>query len=189
MPLRKLLLIDKHVCPWWLAYTFDNPIRRLFHKPEKIFSPYLQERMTAVDIGCGMGYFSIGLAKIVGEKGSVISVDLQQKMLDVLENRAKRAGVVHRIRLHRCEADNIGLDVEADFVLTFWMAHETPNPQELMKQVYAILKPQGKYFLAEPRGHVSSDRFREISECATQADFKVFDRPQITFSRAVVFEK
>ena len=21
------------VCPWWLAYTFGNPVRRLFHKP------------------------------------------------------------------------------------------------------------------------------------------------------------
>jgi 2-polyprenyl-3-methyl-5-hydroxy-6-metoxy-1,4-benzoquinol methylase len=54
-----------HVCPWWLAYTFDNPIRRFFHKPDQMLAKFVKEGMTVVDIGCGMGYFSIGLAKIL----------------------------------------------------------------------------------------------------------------------------
>ena len=28
--------VDERVCPWWHAYTFDNSLRRLFQKPEKI---------------------------------------------------------------------------------------------------------------------------------------------------------
>lgn len=51
----------KHVCPWWLAYAFDNPLRRIFHKPEEMFAPYLREGMIAIDLGCGMGYFSISM--------------------------------------------------------------------------------------------------------------------------------
>lgn len=93
----------KHVCPWWLAYTFDNPLRSIFHKPERIFIPYLNEGMTAIDIGCGMGYFSIGMAKIVGKTGKIISVDLQQKMLDILIKRAKKAGVANRITTFLCD--------------------------------------------------------------------------------------
>jgi len=27
---------EPRVCPWWLIHTFDNPVRRLFQKPEKI---------------------------------------------------------------------------------------------------------------------------------------------------------
>jgi hypothetical protein len=34
-----LLVRDKHVCPWWCCFTFDNPIRRLFHNPVGILSP------------------------------------------------------------------------------------------------------------------------------------------------------
>ena len=76
--------MKQHICPWWLAYTFDNPLRRLFHKPGIIFAPYISEGMIVADFGCGMGYFSIGLAKIVGDEGQVIAVDVQQKMLDTL---------------------------------------------------------------------------------------------------------
>lgn len=59
---------DTHVCPWWLCFTFDNVFRKLFHDPEKILSPYVNEGDTALDIGPGMGYFSIPLARLVGSK-------------------------------------------------------------------------------------------------------------------------
>ena len=55
---------DHHVCPWWLAYTFDNPLRRLIHNPRDIFSGYVKEGMTVMDVGCGMGYFTLGLAEL-----------------------------------------------------------------------------------------------------------------------------
>ncbi len=40
-----------HVCPWWLAYTFDNPLRTFFHKPDQMLSQYVKEGMTVADIG------------------------------------------------------------------------------------------------------------------------------------------
>ena len=86
-----------HVCPWWLAYTFDNPVRKLIHNPRRIFGDHIKEGMTVMDVGCGMGYFSIGMAKLVGAAGKVIAVDLQQKMLDVMHRRARRSGVADRI--------------------------------------------------------------------------------------------
>jgi ubiquinone/menaquinone biosynthesis C-methylase UbiE len=79
---------DHHVCPWWLAYTFDNRLRRLIHNPQKILSGYVQEGMTVMDIGCGMGYFTLGLAELVGDAGQVLAVDLQQQMLDIMMKRA-----------------------------------------------------------------------------------------------------
>ncbi|GEM_PF-6888608 len=88
--LRKTLLMDDHVCPWWLAYTFDNPLRQLVHNPEKIFSSLIRPGQTVVDIGCGMGYFSLGMAKLVGESGRVISVDLQKEMLAKVHQRQFR---------------------------------------------------------------------------------------------------
>jgi ubiquinone/menaquinone biosynthesis C-methylase UbiE len=120
--------MTEHVCPWWGGYFIDNPLRRLLHNPEKILGPYVKPGMTAMDIGCGMGFCSIAMARMVGNEGKVISVDLQQKMLDVLLKRARKAGVAERIETHRCEADSLGVDTAVDFVLAFMMVHEVPVP-------------------------------------------------------------
>lgn len=179
----------KSVCPWWLAYTFDNPLRRIFHKPEKIFAPYLREGMTAVDIGCGMGYFSIGMAGIVGETGKIISVDLQQKMLDILMKRARKAGVAGRIATFLCDGVNIGIDENVDFALMFWMAHETPDELSILKQVHSILKESGRLLLAEPKMHVTLREFKETLSLAQESGFKITGSPEIYFSHAAVLEK
>jgi ubiquinone/menaquinone biosynthesis C-methylase UbiE len=177
------------VCPWWLAYGFDNRLRLLFHNPEKILGPYVQEGMTVADIGCGMGYFSISMARMVGETGRVISADLQQEMLDVLEKRARRAGVARRIHLQRCEPDRIGIEQKVDFALTFWMIHEVPDTEGFLAQVFSTLKPTGRYLLVEPRIHVPLAQFEETLEQARRAGFKILDNPQVSLSRAALLGK
>ena len=179
----------QHVCPWWLAYTFDNPLRRIFHRPEEIFAPYLKEGMTAIDLGCGMGYFSIAMAKIVGESGKVLAVDVQQKMLDTLIQRARKAGVAHRIAPVLCAEDNIGSHAAVDFALAFWMAHETPDELGFLTQVHAILKKSGKLLLAEPKLHVSGAEFRKTVAIAARIGFQPIGSPIISLSHAALFEK
>ena len=110
-----------HVCPWWGGYFIDNPIRRLLHNSENIVSPCVKPGMTAMDVGCGMGFSSIATAKIVGDNGQVIAVDLQQKTLDVLRQRATVAGVANRIRLHRGAQSRLAVDAQADFALALMM--------------------------------------------------------------------
>jgi hypothetical protein len=51
------IINTKHVCPWWLCFTFDNAIRKIIHDPVKILSPYVHKGNTAIDIGSGMGCF------------------------------------------------------------------------------------------------------------------------------------
>jgi len=172
-----------------MAYSFDNPLRRIFHKPEKIFSPYLQDGMTAADIGCGMGYFSISMARIVGDTGKVISADLQQPMLNILKRRAAKAGIGGRITTVLCDDDHIGFDEKADFTLAFWMAHETPDQKLFLKQVHATLKDSGKLLVAEPKMHVTVTEFYNTLSLAQHIGFKLIDSPQITFSHTAVLEK
>lgn len=181
--------MGRHVCPWWFAYTFDNPLRRFFHKPESIFSPYLKEGMTAIDIGCGMGYFSIGMAKIVGEAGKIISVDLQQKMLDTLMKRTKEAGVSNRVTPVLCDKNDIAIHEKVDFALSFWMLHETPDESHLLQQVHSILKKSGKLLLTEPKLHVSLANYKKSLATAKELGFKVIDEPFIWFSYAAILEK
>lgn len=178
-----------HVCPWWLISLFDNPVRRFFHNPEKMFKAYIHEGMTIFDIGCGMGYFTIGLAKLASSEGKVIAIDLQPKMLNGVKLRAAKAGVSQQVHLQRCNVDSLGIDEIGDFALTFWMAHEVPDIKHFMTQIYQNLTSKGKYLLVEPIIHVSKNKFHSIMDVALQTGFKRIDHPSISLSRSVLFEK
>ena len=176
------------VCTWWHAYSFDNPIRKLVHNPQKVLGAYVEDGMTVMDVGCGMGHFSIGMAKLVGENGKVIAVDLQQKMLDVMAKRARRAGLADRIIPHRCQADKIGVAEAADFVLAFWMVHEVPDQQDFFKQMESVLAPGGTILIAEPRFHVSSEDVEASIEIAEKCGLRCIGKPDIRFSLTALFE-
>jgi len=177
------------VCPWWLAYTFDNRLRRIFQKPEVILAPYIREGMTVVDIGAGMGYFAIPAARMIGDSGLVIAADLQQKMLEVLAKRARKAGVAERIQFHKCAADRIGIEGPVDLVLLCNVVHETPDQRAFLQEVWPTLRSGGKCFIAEPRAHVSPAKFEETVVLAGQVGFVVEKRPKVALSRAVVLAK
>ena len=177
------------VCPWWGGYFIDNRFRRILHKPEKILAPYVRRGMTVLDFGCGMGFFSIAMARLVGEDGCVVAVDLQQKMLDVVQKRVERAGVAGRIRTHQCQPAALGLDGPIDFVLAFWSAHEVPDLRALLGDVHSCLIRGGRLLVAEPRGHVSARAFERMIATAQEVGMSVQDEPQIRLSRAVTFVK
>jgi len=178
-----------YVCPWWGGFFIDNRLRRLLHKPEKILAPYLEPGMTAIDFGCGMGVFSIAMARMVGDAGRVIAVDVQEKMLEVLGKRAEKAGVAQRIRTHRCPPDSIGVDDQVDFVLAFWSAHETPDVARLLGRLHGSLAGGGRLLLAEPKGHVRARRFEKMIAAAERAGLRLESRPPIRLSWAAAFKK
>ena len=187
--LMRAVLSRDHVCPWWLAYSFDNRLRSLIHRPELLLGPYVRQGMTVLDVGCGMGHFTLGLAELVGSEGQVIAVDLQPEMLKVASHRVKQAALEERVRFHQCQEDALGVDVAADFILTFWMAHEVGRLEGFMSELHLLLKDNGRYFLAEPVVHVSAEKFRRISDAAVNAGFQPEDSPRVRFSRARVFSK
>ena len=129
----------KHVCPWWVGYLLVSPIRRWFQDPEKILSPYINEGMTVLDIGPGMGFFTIPAARMVGDSGRVIAVDLQDKMLKSLVKRAEKAGVAGRIVTKLCEPDNLGVSdlIDLCLALTWCMRSRMPAPSFLKSRQFS----------------------------------------------------
>jgi ubiquinone/menaquinone biosynthesis C-methylase UbiE len=180
---------NNHVCPWWLCFTFDNLLRRLVQNPEKIIESYVHSGDTVLDVGPGMGYLSIPLAKIVGENGKVFAADVQEKMLNALQKRAKRAGVEKRITLHLCKKDSLGLNIKFDFALAFWMIHEVPEQESFFKEIRSLLKPNGNLLISEPTIHVTKAMYEETVKKAIRAGFTLKSNPKIFLSRSALFSK
>jgi len=184
--LRTLLLMDDHVCPWWLAYTFDNPLRRILHPPEKVLSGLVRQGQTVLDIGCGMGHFSIGMARMVGEHGRVIALDLQDQMLDRVRRRAEKQRLSDRLILHKGEVAGLDMKGEVDFALAFWMVHEVPDQHAFFQSVKGLLKPDGRLLVAEPKMHTSEADLSRSLKIAADAGLKVNANPGISFSRTAL---
>ena len=181
-------LIEKKklVCPWQLAPLIDNRLRPLIHNPEKIFAPYVARGMTVLDVGCGAGFASLGLARLVGEEGLVIAADLQPKMLRMVKERAIRAGLSDRIRIHLCSYDHIGLREELDFAIAFFMVHEVQDVQAFLEEICTLLKLGGRFFITEPKIHVGLLAFQKIMRKAQVVGFEIAERPSVRFGRTAL---
>jgi ubiquinone/menaquinone biosynthesis C-methylase UbiE len=176
-------------CPWWLIFTFDNPLRKLVHNPQKILGPFVKPGDIVLDVGCGMGYFSLGLAELVGEKGKVIAADLQPEMLAGLSKRAKHAGLESRIQPQLCSPDKIGVSEPVDFALAFWMVHEVRQREVFLREIFNLLKPDGKFLVVEPLIHVSSRDLEQTIALSQEIGFKTGDKPRVAASRTILLKK
>jgi len=174
------------VCPYQMAFMLDNWIRRWFQNPARLIGEYVQTGDTAVDVGCGPGFFTIDMAKLVGASGQVIAVDLQDDMLQHVRKKALRHGLADRIVYHQCRADGIGLECQANFILAFYMVHETPDPQCFFTEIHSMLAPRGKLLVVEPKMHVSRMSFLAMVEIAVDAGLKRVGSPSGKGGRAVL---
>lgn len=157
-----------------------NPIRRWLENPDKVLSPHVKEGMTVLDVGPGMGFFTLPAARMVGDSGKVIAVDIQEKMLAALRKRAAKAGLADRIVTKLCEPDSLGVSEPVDLCLAFNVAHEVPDQAALLSQIKSVLKPAGRLFLVEPGGwHVSEKDFQKTLELASAAGLKIVGEPKV----------
>ena len=165
----------EHVCPPWLGYLLLNPLRKLVENPDKMLGQFVRDGMVVLEPGCGMGYFTLALARMVGPEGRVVAVELQGKMLSVLGRRASRAGLSDRIELRQTGVEGLGvedLSGEVDFAAAIHLVHEIPDQGAFFAQIWKALKPGGKLLVVEPKGHVSLDQFVQTVATAKQTGFK-----------------
>ncbi len=176
-----------HVCPHKFAFILDNWVRKLLQNPGKIVGTHIGKGDTVVDMGCGPGFFTIEMAKRVGESGRVYAVDLQEEMLDHVKQKAKKHGLAQRISCHRCGPDRIGLDCRADFILAYYMIHETPDPALFFDEIKTMLADGGRLLAVEPWMHVSRGDFDHMIEVGRNAGLNLVGRPGKKGGRSALF--
>ncbi len=186
-------IFKKKTCPVWVGYLLILPVRKLYQNPYKILSNYLSPGMQVIDYGCGMGFFSLPMAKMVSPNGKVICIDIQEKMIEKLKHRLRRKRVNHIIETRVASAENKwgldGLKNKIDFILLFAVLHEVYNKKALFTELYKILKKTGKILFVEPKHHVPYQEFKETLNIAESVGFICKESPKIKMSYSIVLSK
>lgn len=184
--------MNAHICPWWMGYFLANPLRRLVQNPRKILQPFVREGMTILEPGPGMGFFTFELARLVGESGRVISVDVQAKMIQKLKESVERSDLAKRIDLRLSSTSDSGisdLSEQVDFVFAFAVIHEIEDPSRFFGDVARVMKPGADLLMAEPSMHVKDHELMRAYKQASEAGLDFSDIIEIPLSRALLLKK
>jgi SAM-dependent methyltransferase len=182
---RNVTVEHTHVCPWWVGYILINPLRRLLQNPDKITGSFVREGMTVLEIGPGMGFFTLPLARRAGTSGRVIAVELQERMLRSLRKRSKRAGLIGRIDCRKASESslNIGdLDQEVDFAFAMAVIHEISDKRRLFREIYAVMRPAGTVLMADPCTRFPKKEFEKSIKVAEDIGFVGRPGPKVWHS-------
>ena len=104
------------------------------------------------DIGAGTGYFTLPMARMVGEGGRVLAVDIQPEMLAIIERSMRQEDQFNIDMILATESDPRLPAGEVDVVLLVDAYHEFSHPREVMQAVAASLSDRGRVVLVEYRG-------------------------------------
>lgn len=178
--------------PWWYGYFLLNPFRKYWHNTNQLLGNYLKAGAKVVDYGCAMGYFSLTMARIVGQSGKIYAFDIQPQMIERVVKRAARAGLSTVVEARLVDGRRIifqDLSEQIDFELLFAVAHEVEDQPALFDELFRMMKPGGLLLFAEPVGHVSNDEFRQSVALAESSGFIQIEELEIRNSNAVLFRK
>ncbi len=181
-----------HTCPVWVGWLLACPLRRLVENPITLLGPYVRPGSTVVDVGAAMGFHSLDLARMVGVSGRVVSLDIQREMLDRLTERARRKGLDRIIETRLCSQESLEIDDlhgEVDLVTAFNVVHETSLPRRFLEQCADALRPGGRLFIAEPRGHVVDTDFEATVSTARSFGLSQRPAPHVWRSHSAVLER
>jgi ubiquinone/menaquinone biosynthesis C-methylase UbiE len=103
------------------------------------------------DLGCGNGFYTLKLAKLVGDKGKVVAVDIQREMLELLKDRAAEEKISNIEPVLGTTVDPKVPANSIDLMLLVDVYHEFSNPEEMLSAIRKSLKPSGRVALAEFR--------------------------------------
>jgi ubiquinone/menaquinone biosynthesis C-methylase UbiE len=145
---REIAQVMGHQAAGWL----DRPEREKEEAPSKLLEALkIKAGDVVADIGAGSGYFAFRISKLVGPKGKVLAVDIQQEMLDLMKQRIKAKGLTNIELIKGTETDPKLPAKAVDFILMVDVYHEFSHPYEMTEAMIKALKPKGRMVFVEYR--------------------------------------
>ncbi|MGD2110489.1 MAG: methyltransferase domain-containing protein [Phycisphaerae bacterium] len=104
---------------------------------------------TILDLGCGPGYATLDLARLVGATGRIIGVDASARYLQHLETKRKSDGLNH-VETHRCDVHELDLPAESfDGAYARWLFCFVKDPARVVSAVASALRPGGVFAVTD----------------------------------------
>jgi ubiquinone/menaquinone biosynthesis C-methylase UbiE len=125
--------------------VFDDEERRKWQNPEAILADIgLKTGFTFMDIGCGHGFFALPAARIVGEKGKVYGLDVDEEAIAFLRKKALAEGLRNLI-LQAGEAEKtIFCESCADVVFFGIVFHDFDDQAKVLMNAKRMLRTIGR---------------------------------------------
>lgn len=135
-------------CPTSLGWIVNNPIRRRYMQPI-LDRVGIQPGEYILELGPGPGAFTLDAARILGETGRLIAVDIQPAMIAQLEQHVRKTGLTN-VETHVASAYALPLDdasVDRAFLVT--VLPEIPDPARALAELRRVLKLGGVLSVTE----------------------------------------
>lgn len=143
--------------------AMDRPDRTL-KIDEVIDKLRLKPGDIVADIGSGSGVFSIPMAKAIAPNGILYAVDIDQKMLDFVAERAKKDGVTN-LRTVLGEYDDPKLPVkDVDVAFFHRVLHMIEHRQTYLNATSTYLKPDGRVVVIDKNREDSPDSWMWLNQ-------------------------
>lgn len=122
-----------------------DPGRHAWQQPERVVKALgLKPGRTACDIGAGPGYFSLRLARVVGESGRVFAVDVEPRILAELRNNIDRSGARNITPVLGLAGHSLLPEGACDVILIVNTYHHFPDPPDYLQRLAHVLKDGGR---------------------------------------------
>lgn len=135
-------------CPTSLKWIVDLPLRKRYMRPV-LSRAGLKPGETVLELGPGPGAFTVDAARLLGEKGKLIAVDIEPEMIAEVKRRVHKAGITN-VETHTASAYELPIpDESVDRVFMVTVLPEIPDPVKGLREVYRVLKPDGVFSTTE----------------------------------------
>jgi ubiquinone/menaquinone biosynthesis C-methylase UbiE len=111
----------------------------------------IKRGMTICDMGCGNGFYTLKMAKMVGENGHIYGVDIQPEMLKLLNDRADDQAIRNFTPVLGTFIDPRLPKGKFDLILCVDVYHEFSYPEQMLAAMRESLTPKGLMVLVEYR--------------------------------------
>lgn len=104
----------------------------------------------ALDVGCGTGVVPVALAKAF-PAATIAGLDFDARSIDLARGHAREAGLGNRITFLAEPATQLPIEPGWDFISSFDVIHDLPDPLGAMKRIRSALNQGGTYLMVEPK--------------------------------------